>query len=69
MANTINWGKIYCEMLDNSGWGADTSYTVGESIPDASAPSCWTLVAGFTADTTVYKADTTLFTADATQIS
>ena len=68
MANTINWGKVYCEMVTNSSFGSDTSYTT-ESIPDNSAPACWTLVPAFTVDTTLYKADTTLYKADATQIT
>lgn len=68
MANNINWGKIYCDMLTNEGWGADADYTVGTSIPDFSAPTCWTLVPAFTADTTLYTADTTQYKADATQI-
>ena len=69
MANTIDWGKIYCDMIDNSAWGADSNYTAGESVPDFSAPTCWTLVPAFTSDTNTYRASTTLFTADATQIS
>jgi len=68
MANNINWGKIYCEMVTNSGFGSDTDYTT-EFIPDFSAPTCWTLVPAFTVDTTLYKADTTQYKADATQIS
>lgn len=67
MANTINWGKIYCNMVDNGAWGADTDYTT-EFVPDVSAPSCWTLIPVFSADSTQQSADTTLFTADATQI-
>ena len=68
MANQINWGKIYCDMLTNESWGADSDYTVGTSIPDFSAPTCWTLVPAFTADTTSFRADTTLYTADTTQL-
>ena len=68
MANLIDWGKIYCEMIDNSAWGVDEVYTT-EFIPDFSAPSCWSLVDAFKVDTTLYTADTTLYTADATQIS
>tara|TARA_B100001059_G_C17679523_1_gene498944 strand:- start:732 stop:935 length:204 start_codon:yes stop_codon:yes gene_type:complete len=66
MANNINWGKVYCDMVTNSAFGADTSYTT-EYIPDFSAPSCWTLIPAYTADDTTTTADTTLFTADATQ--
>ena len=70
MANSINWGKVYCDMETNSSWGADKAYTT-ESIPDFSAPTCWSggaVAVGFTADTTSYKADTILYKADATQI-
>ena len=67
MANNINWGKIYCEMETNSAWGVDEVYTTN-FIPDFSAPTCWTLVDPFSADSTLYTADTTLFTADVTQI-
>jgi hypothetical protein len=68
MANNINWGKIYCDMLTNEGWGADADFTVGTSIPDFSAPTCWTLVDAFTVDTTAYRTDTTSVTTDQTQI-
>ncbi len=68
MANNINWGKVYCDMVTNSAWGTDTSFTT-EFIPDFSAPTCWTLIPAFTADTTLYTADTTQHKADATQIS
>ena len=67
MANSINWGKVYCEMETNSAWGVDEAYTT-EFIPDFSAPTCWTLVPAFTADTALYTADTTQYKADATQI-
>jgi len=67
MANSINWGKIYCEMETNSAWGADTAWST-KYVPDFSAPSCWTLVDPFSADTTLYTADTTQYTADKTQI-
>lgn len=69
MANNINWGKICCEMITNSGFGSDTAYST-TSIPDISAPSCWgtfpltadlTQISGvaLTADTTIYRADQT----------
>lgn len=69
MANSIDWGKVYCEMETNSSWGADSDWST-ESIPDISAPTCWgsAVVSGFRADTTLYRADTTLYRADATQI-
>lgn len=74
MANTINWGKIYCDMETNDGWGLDEQYTT-YFIPDFSAPECWGLVpvTPFTADMVSYfggvlTADTTQFTADKTQL-
>lgn len=69
MANSIDWGKVYCEMITNKGFGLDSDYTVGLSIHDASAPSCWAdsgLIPAFSADDTTIKSDSTLFTADAT---
>ncbi len=61
MANTINWGKIYCttEFGDK---GALTSV-----IPSASAPSCWAGTLILSADDTLYFADSTTLTADATE--
>lgn len=74
MANTINWGKIYCDMETNDGWGLDEQYTT-YFIPDFSAPACWSVVpvTPFTADMVSYfggglTADTTQFTADKTQL-
>jgi hypothetical protein len=66
MANNINWGKIYCEMVTNSSWGEDSDYTT-EFIPDFSAPTCWTLVDAFTVDTTTYRTDSTQYTTDQTK--
>jgi len=68
MANSINWGKIYCSMDTNKSWG-DKAFTT-EFIPDFSAPTCWdvfeltadlTEISGtaFTADTIDYRADAT----------
>jgi len=54
-------------MVTDSAFGVDQDYTT-KFIPDFSAPTCWTLVDPFSADTTLYTADTTLFTADVTQI-
>ncbi|QDP48322.1 MAG: hypothetical protein Tp1111SUR761211_6 [Prokaryotic dsDNA virus sp.] len=70
MANNINWGKVYCEMVTNSTWGTDSAFTT-EFIPDISAPSCWGTFP-ITADLTQisgtpFLADTTLYRADATQ--
>lgn len=71
MANNINWGKIYCEMITNSGFGADTAYST-HSIPDISAPACWgtfPLTADLTEISgTAFRASTTLYTADQTQL-
>ena len=66
MANNINWGKIYCEMLTNNAFG--DSYWSVNAINDKSAPSCWG--GGFlplTADTTLFTADNNTLTADQTQ--
>tara|TARA_R110002012_G_scaffold65310_2_gene171196 strand:+ start:1339 stop:1554 length:216 start_codon:yes stop_codon:yes gene_type:complete len=71
MANNINWGKICCNMITNSGFGADTAYST-ESIPDISAPACWgtfELTADLTQISgTAFRASTTLYTADQTQL-
>jgi hypothetical protein len=61
MANSINWGKIYC-----STWFGDTAETT-DAIPLYSAPTCWAGVLLLSADDTNIFADTTLYTADATQ--
>jgi hypothetical protein len=66
MANNINWGKVYCEMLTNEGWGQDADYSAN-AVNDLSAPTCWDAFR-LTADTTLYRADTTFLTADQTQI-
>ena len=69
MANTINWGKVYCEMINYTGWGADTAWSTN-AVNDISAPTCWGTFAltsdlisisgsPLTADTTQYKADAT----------
>jgi hypothetical protein len=72
MANSIDWGKIYCEMITNKGFGLDDDYTVGLSIHDGSAPVCWAdsgLIPAFTVDRNTVTADSTLYKADATIIS
>jgi len=69
MANTINWGKVYCEMITNDGWGADTAWST-RAVYDPAAPSCWltfaltvdlTNISGtpLTTDTTTYRTDQT----------
>tara|TARA_R100001163_G_C5003192_1_gene151600 strand:- start:355 stop:570 length:216 start_codon:yes stop_codon:yes gene_type:complete len=70
MANSINWGKVYCSMITDSSFGSDTAYSTN-FIPDISAPSCWATFA-LTADLTQisgspFLADTNKYTADATQ--
>tara|TARA_R100001510_G_C7619552_1_gene180790 strand:+ start:585 stop:800 length:216 start_codon:yes stop_codon:yes gene_type:complete len=70
MANSINWGKVYCDMVTNSSWGVDKAFST-EFIPDFSAPTCWG-VFELTADLTQisgepFTADTTDFRASATQ--
>lgn len=74
MANSINWGKIYCEMETNSAFGADEQWSTF-AINDLSAPTCWSLVpvTPFTADLISYfggnlTADTIQFKADKTQL-
>jgi len=63
MANSINWGKIYCTTY----WG-DTNDTT-DAIPLVSAPTCWVEdVLELSADSILYKADTTLITVDQTLI-
>lgn len=67
MANTIDWGKIYC--FTEFG---DEDNTIAESIPAFSSPDCFltSLVAGqietlaITADDIRYKSDSTILTAD-----
>lgn len=63
MANSINWGKIYCITY----WG-DTNDTT-DAIPLVSAPTCWVEdVLELSVDSILYKADTTLITVDQTLI-
>ena len=66
MSNSINWGKIYCEMEQSDAFGADTLWSTN-AINDTASPSCW-LTFALTADTTRYLADTTQLTADRTQL-
>lgn len=61
MANSIDWGKIYC-----STWFGDVSETT-DAIPVYSAPACWSGALILSADDTAYTADSTLLTADATE--
>jgi hypothetical protein len=74
MANSIDWGKIYCETQTNGGFGVDEQYTT-YFIPDFSAPTCWGTVpvTPFTADLISYfggnlTVDTTQFKTDRTQL-
>ena len=71
MANSINWGKVYCNMVTDSSWGTDLAWST-RSILDSAAPTCWDTFA-ITADRTTisgvpFLADTTNYTADVTQI-
>ncbi len=67
MANSINWGFIYCY----TEFG-DEDNTIAESIPSLSSPDCFlsSLVAGqietlaITSDDIRYKADSAILTAD-----
>ena len=67
MANNINWGKVYCDMLTNSAWGADTTWST-KYVPDFSAPTCWSVTDPFSADSTLFTADMTQYTADKTEL-
>tara|TARA_Y100000114_G_C11743356_1_gene320243 strand:- start:615 stop:815 length:201 start_codon:yes stop_codon:yes gene_type:complete len=62
MANTVNWGKVYCNMVTNNSWGVDIAYTTN-AINDLSTPTCWTTFT-ISADSTEFTADTTTITAD-----
>tara|TARA_A100000164_G_C21787399_1_gene714073 strand:+ start:442 stop:633 length:192 start_codon:yes stop_codon:yes gene_type:complete len=63
MANTINWGELYC-----STWFGNTASTT-DAIPLASAPACWAEdVLALKVDTTSIISDSTLISADRTII-
>lgn len=73
MANSINWGEIYCY----TEFGTE-DFTVAESIPHFSSPDCFldSLTGGQTEtlaltvdDTQLYSADSTDLTADLTLIT
>ena len=73
MANTINWGKIYCY----TEFGNEDS-TVAEAIPHFSSPECFlsALEGGQTEtlaltvdDTQIYRVDSTDLTADLTLVT
>ena len=67
MANNINWGNNYCEMLTDGAFG-DYGWSAN-AINDVSAPTCWgTGFLPLTADNTLFRADNTIITADQTQI-
>lgn len=67
MANTINWGRVYC--FTEFG---DEDLTIAEAIPAASAPACFVGSKGvgqietlaITSDDIRYKADSALINAD-----
>ena len=60
MANNVNWGKVYCEMVENDAWGVAIQWSAN-AVNDLSAPTCWEPVR---ADSTLYTADSTLIFAD-----
>lgn len=62
MANSINWGKVYCSTTFGD------IFNTTDDIPQFSAPECWAGVLGFSADNTNIRTDTTAYTADATQL-
>tara|TARA_S200002703_G_scaffold125831_1_gene112157 strand:- start:47 stop:268 length:222 start_codon:yes stop_codon:yes gene_type:complete len=54
MANSINWGRIYC--FTEFG---DEDNTIAESIPDFSAPECFLLpITGDQIETKAFTIDT-----------
>lgn len=67
MANSINWGFIYCY----TEFG-DEDNTIAESVPAVSSPDCFlsSLIAGqietlaITSDDIRYKSDSAILTAD-----
>ena len=73
MANTINWGKIYC--FTEFG---NEDFTVAEAIPHFSSPECFlsALEGGQTEtlaltidDTQLYSVDSSQLTADLTLVT
>lgn len=67
MANSINWGNNYCDILTNKAFG-DYGWSAN-AINDVSAPECWgTGFLPLKVSTTLYSADNTSITADQTQI-
>jgi len=58
MANQINWGKIYCDMETNDGWGLDEQYTLVPVTP-FTADMISYFGGNLTADNAVFKADKT----------
>jgi len=63
MANSNNWGKIYC-----SSWWGDVDDTT-DAIPIPSAPACWVEdVLELSVDSTLFKVDTIEVKADQTLI-
>ena len=66
MANNINWGSIYCEMEQDSAFGADTLWSTN-AINDIASPACW-LTFKITTDTSYFTTDTSQLTTDRTQL-
>jgi hypothetical protein len=66
MANNINWGSVYCEMEQDSSFGADTLWSTN-AINDIASPTCW-VTFKISTDSTTYRTDTTYLTTDRTQL-
>ena len=66
MANNINWGSVYCEMEQDSSFGADTLWSTN-AINDIASPTCW-VTFKISTDSTTYTTDTTYLTTDRTQL-
>ena len=66
MANTINWGNVYCEMEQDGSFGADTFWSTN-AINDIASPTCW-VTFRVSADSTLFTGDSTTLTADRTQL-
>lgn len=62
MANTVDWGKVYCNMVTNNSWGVDLGFTTN-AVNDDSTPACWTVFT-ISADSTDFTSDSTSLTAD-----
>ena len=66
MANTINWGNVYCEMEQDGSFGTDTLWSTN-AINDIASPTCW-VTFRISADTDKFFAANKIITADRTQL-